>query len=116
MTTGNTWRRALYTLSFLLLVGSGCGTRTPPLVHPVEGTVTLNGTPLAEVQVQFVPETEQALPTALTMTDAGFEEAPSSSNDGTGFSTVFRKLLGIPVVRLTRGRPSNCGSALVGHC
>jgi hypothetical protein len=36
----------------------------------VEGTVTVNGTPLAGVLVEFVPEREESLPTSNGLTDA----------------------------------------------
>lgn len=39
---------------WLLMTSSGCGPRGPA-VHPVSGTLTVNGQPAANVQVVFMP-------------------------------------------------------------
>lgn len=54
---------------FLALVFlSGCGTSGPAL-HPVSGTLTLDGQPLAAVTVNFFP-VDQTQPSSAGLTDA----------------------------------------------
>ncbi len=53
----------------VLLAGGGCS-KMPPLNSDVEGTVTVNGTPLVAVLVEFVPDREESLPTSNGLTDA----------------------------------------------
>jgi hypothetical protein len=66
-TTGRHW---LGYLSFvLLLAGSGCGKHTPPLNDSVEGIAKIDGTPLVNVTIQFVPDGQVSLPTSSAITD-----------------------------------------------
>ena len=64
-----TWRCGLGWLGVLLLAGSGCGGKGYTLNESVEGTVKLDGTPLAGVGVQFIPEGAERLPTSNDITD-----------------------------------------------
>ncbi len=50
-------RVSWFLMATLLFACGGCGGRDPslPPLVPVEGTVTLNGTPLADANVQFHP-------------------------------------------------------------
>jgi hypothetical protein len=70
MMTGMTRRHWLGCLScLLLLAGGGCGKKSPPLNESVEGTAKIDGTPLANVTIQFVPDGTVALPTSSATTD-----------------------------------------------
>ncbi|HEY2786676.1 MAG TPA: hypothetical protein VGJ05_17060, partial [Fimbriiglobus sp.] len=57
--------RVLLLAVTLALVGAGCS--RGPTLAPVSGTVTLNGKPLANVQVEFWPE--GSAPRSVGMTD-----------------------------------------------
>jgi hypothetical protein len=54
-----------------LLFASGCRSKIPPLNEQVEGTVKLDGVPLAQAHVEFVPDTglETTFPGATASTD-----------------------------------------------
>jgi hypothetical protein len=51
-------------LILLVVLAGGCG--RGPALAPVEGTVRMNGQPLANVQVEFWPESNGARSTGLT--------------------------------------------------
>jgi hypothetical protein len=63
-------RCVLASCCLLVLLASGGCSKTPPLNPDVEGTLTVNGTPLVGVLVEFVPEREESLPTSNGLTDA----------------------------------------------
>ena len=58
---------------FLLALSAGCGGRDLPELAPVEGTVTLDGKPLPNVMVQFLPE-NGGRPSTGTTNDEGHYE------------------------------------------
>jgi hypothetical protein len=63
------WRRSLWRWLLLgLLAGLGCG----PRVAKVEGTLFLNGGPLPDIEVYFIPDGERGTrgPRAAAITDS----------------------------------------------
>lgn len=58
-------RRCLITLGISLFV-AGCGPAVDPGYHPVTGTVTLDGAPLADAVVAFQPTSEGSSGTGRT--------------------------------------------------
>ncbi len=54
----------------LLVLGSGCNSYDGPPLHPVSGTVTLDGQPLANAGVMFLPRGDTRGNACLAMTDA----------------------------------------------
>src|SRR5262245_42177646 len=65
--TGRLWRRSSGFLGLLVL--AGCSGKNVVLNETVEGTVKIDGKPLAGVVVQFVPEGETRLPGSSGVTD-----------------------------------------------
>jgi hypothetical protein len=67
-------RRIIMLTAALALLPAGCGGKG----GKVTGSVTLDGRPLADAQVQFVPADDPSLPSASAMTsaDGGFEVRP----------------------------------------
>jgi hypothetical protein len=63
-----------------LPAGAGCG-RTP-LLAPVSGTVTLNGKPLPNVQVEFWPETSAPRSTGMTDEQGRFTLVTDTGSPG----------------------------------
>lgn len=58
---------------FVLALNFGCGGRELPELAPVEGTVTLDGKPVPNVMVQFLPE-NGGRPSTGTTDDQGHYE------------------------------------------
>jgi hypothetical protein len=58
-------------LTLLVVLASGCA--RGPALAPVEGTVRMNGQPLANVQVEFWPESNGARSTGLTDKDGRYQ-------------------------------------------
>ena len=73
-------RRASAGLGLALLLISGCG-RGTPLTMPVKGTVTFQGSPLAEADVAFTP-TGGRPATGRTDTAGQFTLTTFKTNDG----------------------------------
>lgn len=77
-------------LRVLLLLPLGCGTSGPKFV-PVTGTVTLDGNPLANAQVSFVPDVpERELDSTLVCTGKTNEKGEYSLSN-------FQGQIGAPV-------------------
>jgi hypothetical protein len=55
----------------VLLLGTGCARKTRPLNEQVEGTVKLDGVPVAQVHVEFIPDEgpETVSPSSTGTTD-----------------------------------------------
>jgi hypothetical protein len=64
------WWRAVLGAA-LLVVGAGCGEKKWNMNEQVEGTVKLDGTPLRNVRVEFVPDVDPKIqaPTSSGYTD-----------------------------------------------
>jgi hypothetical protein len=62
----------------LLLVGVGCSTRPVP----VEGLVSLDGRPLKNAAVTFIPEGNGRIATAITGNDGSFHLTTFAAGDG----------------------------------
>lgn len=70
----NVWRRRPRLLGWFMLlslVATGCSglKGSPPMNDSVEGTIKLEGIPVAGVTLQFVPEGEERLPASNALTD-----------------------------------------------
>ncbi len=49
-------RHLIYFILLTLLTSIGCGQKTRPMNDMVEGIVKIDGTPLAQVSVEFIPD------------------------------------------------------------
>jgi len=78
---------------FVLLI-TGCGSDGPELI-PVSGTVTLNGTPIDEVVVTFVPK--QAGKPAMGLTDeqGRFSLSTTEVDDGAAVGSYYATVTSI---------------------
>ena len=56
--------RCIFSLTLLLIFLPGCGNRIP--VTPVTGTITLNGAPVENAMVTFIPDSSGTVATATT--------------------------------------------------
>ena len=88
----------------LLLVFTGCGSSDDRVaVYPVEGQITVNGQPLAGVQVVFHPAEINGLQsppaTARTDADGRFELSTYDARDGAAAGTYQITVHYYPVVR-----------------
>jgi hypothetical protein len=101
MTIGMTYRQRAAGLGLLLLVASsGCrGKAEPPMNSHVEGTVTMNGTPLVGVLVEFVPEREEYLPGSNGITDSKGHFTMYADNKKKGAFVCKHRV----VIRMPRG-------------
>jgi hypothetical protein len=72
------WPAALTTL--VLLAAGGCG--RGPALEPVEGTVRMNGKPLADVQVEFWPEADGPRSTAVTDKEGRYQLTGDGNRPG----------------------------------
>lgn len=65
-------RAACLTAPALLLFLAGCGNRGPAFNDKVEGTLTVDGAPLGQAMVQFVPDPQPGVdaPPSTGLTDA----------------------------------------------
>ncbi|WP_165069559.1 carboxypeptidase-like regulatory domain-containing protein [Paludisphaera rhizosphaerae] len=67
--------------SLMILAVAGCG---GPTLHPVTGTITQNGEPLAEAAVMFLPEDPSGLPAqAVTGPDGKYTLTTGASSGAT---------------------------------
>ena len=73
----------LYASTAWFAVAAGCGDSGPPLV-PVSGTVTLNGRPLANATVSFIPQESNKFgrPAQGTTGPLGYYKAMSRNRAG----------------------------------
>jgi len=87
-------KQALLLGSVLVLMLGGCGGKSK--LHKVEGTVTLDGKPLAGAQIQFINEKgEGTLAHAATGTDGSFRLSTFSTGDG-AMAGDYKVLVSIP--------------------
>lgn len=92
----DTWRPLC--LACVLLVPLGCGPGGPPM-YGVSGTVTIGGSPAANVQVTFMP-VDSSLPVASGNVDAAGRYSLSSGADNRqgaaagAYKVVLRQLEG----------------------
>lgn len=71
------------TLALVALLIAGCGGGADVELAPVEGTVTVGGSPAEGVEVEFQPTAEEASPSYGTTDAAGkYEMMFSEANDG----------------------------------
>ncbi|HEV8061996.1 MAG TPA: hypothetical protein VGP68_19110 [Gemmataceae bacterium] len=100
-TIDNKTRRPLASLGIIaFFVCSGCGTAPPPMNNDVQGTVKVNGTPLAGVMVEFVPDGVSGLLSGSAITDGqGHYEMQTGDHPGA--------VIGKHHVILIAGRSSN---------
>lgn len=74
-------RRGAFPLVLILAAGCGGGPKDQPVVHPVHGSVTLDGAPLANALVRFAPD--KGPPSAgVTDTSGKFELHDKSGATG----------------------------------
>ncbi|MEW4531444.1 MAG: hypothetical protein ACF8PG_17935 [Maioricimonas sp. JB045] len=94
--TNLTQCRAWLLVTGLLLIGVGCsGSSDAPDLGRVSGTVTLNGEPLADATVVFVPERGRS---SIAVTDASGQYSLQYTNDKSG------AIIGQHTVRITTGK------------
>ena len=86
--------------SLAILIGSGCGKPALLFNDSVEGTVFLDGTPLANVYVEFIPDVERGVkaPSSSAVTD---EKGHYSLNRAGGKRGA---MVGQHLIVLLRGR------------
>ncbi len=95
-----TLRRLASTAFAALLISSGCGKAPPPMNNDVQGTVKINGAPLAGVMVEFVPDGVSGLLSGSAITDGqGHYEMQTGDHPGA--------VIGKHHVILIAGRSSN---------
>ena len=75
-------------LGVFLLLGCGGGPSGPALA-PVQGTVTLDGQPVAKARVEFIPS-EGRPSTAITGTDGTYNLAYSPTENGAIIGATYR--------------------------
>src|SRR5688500_14472551 len=85
--TENCWvRKAACAAGLLVAVLSGCGDGTKPLpeLAPVTGTITMDGKPLADAEVLFIPASSVGFTAAATTDSSGAYTLQTASGKDSG--------------------------------
>lgn len=80
-----TWA-ALATLLVCVVASTGCGAKNPQGRKAVEGTISIDGTPIAEGSIEFMPDSSNAVQTSsgAVITDGKFSISETKGlTDGT---------------------------------